>query len=156
MGGPNNYKYTPNPIEWIDPFGLCKDSCDSSGGTATIYKYAPTEDNRFGHYSVEVNQNGKSVHSHQGITSPDNSTTSVIDAVEYPPSQPVVHKATIDLDNASSAQEYQKAMEWQELGPYDKKNNSCVTHVCKVLREGGADVPDTPLGEFKYLKGLGF
>ncbi|VAW65179.1 Rhs-family protein [hydrothermal vent metagenome] len=25
MGGVNNYQYTPNPIGWVDPFGLCKE-----------------------------------------------------------------------------------------------------------------------------------
>ncbi len=156
LGGLNNYQYAPNPVGWVDPFGLTAKPEDCPKGTATIFKHEPTPDNRFGHYSVEVKHGGKSMHSHQGITAEDNSTTTIIDAADYPPSKPVVHEVTIDLKDAKSAHEYQKAMEWKELGPYDKKNNSCVTHVCNVLREGGADIPKTPLGEFKYLKDLGF
>lgn len=26
LGGENNYQYAPNPVEWIDPFGLCKEN----------------------------------------------------------------------------------------------------------------------------------
>jgi len=29
LGGVNNYQYAPNPLGWIDPFGLCKESIDS-------------------------------------------------------------------------------------------------------------------------------
>lgn len=39
-------------------------------------------------------------------------------------------------------------------GPYSVVDNSCATHVSKVLRAGGAEVPTGYISEIKYLKKL--
>ncbi|MCX2803360.1 RHS repeat-associated core domain-containing protein, partial [Microbulbifer thermotolerans] len=156
LGGHNCYLYVPNPLKWIDPWGLTAKPGDCPKGKATIYKYTPTEENPFGHYSVEVSHNGKVLHTHQVITAEDHSTTTIVSVNDYPPSQPIAHSNIFELPNAMKAQEYQQNIEWKELGEYDRKQNSCVTHVCEVLRKGGIDVPNSALGELKFLKKAGF
>ena len=54
-----------------------------------------------------------------------------------------------------TAQLYQGAVEFIDMGPYDRKSNSCVTHVSKVLRAGGVEIPDSALGEYRFMKNLG-
>ena len=44
----------------------------------------------------------------------------------------------------------------KNLGPYDRKSNSCVAHVVDVARAGGVDAPKGVLSEFKFLKKNGF
>ena len=152
----------PNPVAWVDPLGLtskevpgvCPDS--SQNGTAKIYHYEADEQNPYGHYSVEVSNGTESVHTHQVITAPDQSTTTIVDAVEYSPSKPIEKIVEVNIPNASQALEYQKQQMWQELGPYSQKTNSCVDHVCEVLRQGGEPVKEGALRQYKYLKGLGF
>jgi hypothetical protein len=120
---------------------------------AVIHKYAATDQNPFGHYSIEVNTETKRVHSHQVIT---DGTTTIVSADEYKPSEPVVEPVTLTLSNAVDAQKYQDAVNFIDMGPYNRKTNSCVTHVANVLRAGGVDIPDSALAMFKYMKGLGF
>jgi hypothetical protein len=146
--GDNIYTYAPNMWGWIDPLGLCK-------GKATIRHSFPEPENRFGHYSVEVKHGNNTLHTEQVITSYDYSTTT-IDKVNQIYSEAPVKEITIDLPNAKGAMEYQRSMINKELGPYSEKTNSCVEHVCNVLRAGGVDVPNSALGQFKFLKGLGF
>ena len=59
---------------------------------------------------------------------------------------------SIDIPNAISAIDYQKSLIGKDLGAYDVKTNSCIDHISKVLREGGVDIPKSPLGQMKYLK----
>jgi uncharacterized protein RhaS with RHS repeats len=152
LGGTNNYEYAPNPVGWIDPLGL---SCNE--GQAKIYHYPGSQSNPYGHYSIETTVDGKSLHAHQVITESDLSQTKIVNAVNSPPSKTADKVIEIELPNAANAQNYQESMIGKQLGPYSQKTNSCVDHVSNVLREGGAEVPDSALGQFKYLKKkLGF
>jgi RHS repeat-associated protein len=151
LGGVNNYLYVPNPMGWVDPLGLaCKE------GIAKIHQHAPTEDNEFGHYSVEVISKDRQMHPHQVITSEDYGTITIVSHIEYPASTPIIKTVEIPLANAEAAIDYQRSVEFTELGAYDKVKNSCVTHVRETIRQGGADVPNSALGSFKYQKKLGF
>jgi len=125
-------------------------------GTAVIKKYKPTKDNPYGHYSVEVKTANKNLDTHQVITSKDLSKTKIVDAKKYKPSQPLDKKVEIKLKDAKAAQKYQESIQNVDLGSYSKKSNSCVTHVCEVLRQGGEDISESALGEMKYLKKKGF
>ena len=76
--------------------------------------------------------------------------------MDSPPSKAPDKIVEVKLPNAEGAQSYQKSIIGKELGPYDQKTNSCVDHVSEVLRAGGTDVPKSALGQYKYLKGIGF
>jgi hypothetical protein len=39
----------------------------------------------------------------------------------------------------------------QYTGPYDRKDNSCVTHVAEVLKAGGVDMPREPKNRFRKI-----
>ncbi|VAW65177.1 hypothetical protein MNBD_GAMMA11-170, partial [hydrothermal vent metagenome] len=46
-GGVNNYQYAPNPLGWIDPFGLCKDDTNDRSpppGSYTPNRELPTDE----------------------------------------------------------------------------------------------------------------
>ena len=62
----------------------------------------------------------------------------------------------INIPDATSATNYQNKVLRTQLGAYDKATNSCVDHVNEVLRKGGIDVQRSPLGQYKYLKSIGF
>jgi RHS repeat-associated protein len=146
-GNPTLYGYVKDPNIWVDPFGL---ECGKAG-TATIHKYDGNAENPFGHFSVEVNHNGKTVHTHQVITSRDHSTTTIIPYSGKSSSKSV----TVDIPDAEAAHIFQKSAIDTELGPYNRQTNSCVDHVAEVLRQGGVEVPKSAIGQFKYLKSLG-
>jgi RHS repeat-associated protein len=149
LGGINHYQYAPNHVNWVDPLGLsCKEA-----GHAVIHKYASTEENPFGHYSIEIVSGNSSVHTHQVIT---DGTTTIVSAAEHPPSLEVVSSAVVKVPDVNEARIYQDAVELIDMGPYDRKSNSCVTHVAKVLRAGGVEVPTSAIGEFRFMKSLGF
>jgi hypothetical protein len=135
---------------WVDPLGLkCED-------TAKIYHYPGSATNPYGHYSIETINNNKPLHTHQVITELDKSNTKIVNILDSPPSKAPDKIVEVNLPNAESAQSYQKSMIGRYLGPYDQKTNSCVDHVAEVLRVGGTDVPKSALGQYKYLKGIGF
>jgi RHS repeat-associated protein len=153
--GSNVYRFAPNVYKWVDPLGLKCDHINSenkSNGKAIIRKSFPDEDNPFGHYSVETQCENKSIHTEQVITSWDYNTTTVDEVLSEIPVKEVV----IDLPNPKGAMDYQRSVFGKELGPYSQKTNSCVDHVCNVLRAGEVDIPNSALGQFKFLKGLGF
>ena len=54
---------------------------------------------------------------------------------------------SIDIPNAISAIDYQKSLIEKDLGAYEVKTNSCVDHISEVLREGGVNIPKSPLGK---------
>jgi hypothetical protein len=139
---------------WVDPLGL---SCDKpTKGYADIFHYPGDEINRFGHYSIETSDYGDFLHTHQVITELDNSQTMIANARTFPPSKKMDNVARVKIPDIYGAQNYQKEMIGKQLGPYSRDTNSCVDHVAEVLRAGGVDVPKTPIGQYKYLKGLGF
>ncbi len=37
LGGVNNYQYAPNPVSWIDPYGLTPKDCGGKGATGKSY-----------------------------------------------------------------------------------------------------------------------
>lgn len=150
LGGVNNYQYAPNPTGWVDPLGLsCKE------GIALVHWHEPTPENSFDHYSIEVISSDRKMHAHQAITAEDKSSTTIVDFAEYHANTPIIKSVEIPFRNVESAIDYQRSMEFSELGAYDKAKNSCVTHVCEVLRKGGTEVPESAKGAFKYLKNLG-
>ena len=61
MGGLNAYRYCPNPVEWVDPLGLCKEDCD---GTNYLYRGVHSE-----HSALEDAK--------QGIVRPANPTSNI-------------------------------------------------------------------------------
>ena len=124
-------------------------------GIAIIRGYDPPPGSRLPHFTIEVQVNGSSISTEQIITSRDFSTTTIDDILYHPSSG---QQVVVDLPNATGAQQYQTSMLGEELGPYGA-SNSCVTHVCNVLREGNASgIPTNAraAGDVKYLKNLGF
>ncbi|MEU4828220.1 polymorphic toxin-type HINT domain-containing protein [Actinomadura sp. NPDC023710] len=58
---------------------------------------------------------------------------------------------TFRLPNGDAAIAFQRSLIGTEQGPYDLARNSCLTHVCDVLREGGVD--DIPTnGLFRWAR----
>ena len=151
LGGTNNYEYAPNPTGWVDPLGLSSKDCGTQG-TATVYWHDNrSPSNVFGHYTIETNVNGQTIHTHQ-LGAPGTETMITDDLGSLvPPSK----SATFDLPDGVNAQDFQKS-KIDILGePYDTKTRSCVTHVGDVLRAGGVDVPTQPGAQLKYLKKCG-
>jgi RHS repeat-associated protein len=152
-GGFNLHQYAPNPVQWIDPLGL---TCCPCGGKAIIRHY-DVEGSRTGHYTVEVQTNAASVHTHQ-VQDPETGDTTIVNErrERLMAGDPVLHTAEVPLQNANSAIAYQQSKIGTNLGKYDERTNSCVDHVANVLRAGGSDVPQGPLGQMKFLSKLGF
>lgn len=144
-GGLTTHAYVRDPLTWKDPLGL-------EGCYAEIHHYPGSASNPYGHYSVKVTNGETSLHTHQVITTSDLSHTTIVKDPTRTPDKIV----RVELPNGEKAIAYQESMLGRELGPYSQRTNSCVDHVAKVLRQGGADVPQGALGQFKYLKGLGF
>jgi hypothetical protein len=70
---------------------------------------------------------------------------------------PLVHQATVDLPDADAAMDYQQKQLGKDLGSYDDKTNSCVTHVAEVLNAGGEAMPTVgQRAQDRYLRGKGF
>ncbi len=64
---------------------------------------------------------------------------------------PATKTAEITLPKADSSIKYLGGV-LEKNGPmYDLKTQSCVTHVCDVLRHGGVDVPPDLGTQIKYL-----
>ncbi len=59
------------------------------------------------------------------------------------------------LPDAENAMKYQDKVYDTQLGPYNKMKNSCVDHVCEVLRQGGVDVPKSVTRQIKFLRSVG-
>lgn len=156
MGGLNNYQYVPNPVSWVDPLGLECEKSLKTPGIIKVHQYEATEQNPFGHFSVESISPIDRMHTHQIITLEDYSETTIVSATRYPASGSIVKSVEMSVPNVDSAISYQRNQINKALGAYDRRSNSCVTHVCQVLRNSGVDVPDGGLKEYKFLKGLGF
>jgi RHS repeat-associated protein len=154
-GGHRLYAYVSNPTNRIDILGLT--GCPP--GSATIHHSPGNELNAFGHYSIETSQIGKGgeitrVHTHQIITKADYSATEI--DIVIGSRQGVTKSVEVGLPRAEDAMRYQDKILGEQLGAYDKMKNSCVDHVCEVMRQGGVDIPKTPLGQIRFLKSLGF
>ena len=162
-GGLNLYQYAPNAQGWVDPWGLSNRKCSNTNskqghtssairnqsGTAVIHWHDNrSTTNRFGHYSVEIKLNGTSLHTHQA-GAPGEHTMVTTRGFEWLP--PAAKKAEVPLPKADEAIKYLGG-KLEKDGPlYDLKTQSCVTHVCDVLRSGGVDVPTEPGAQMKYL-----
>ena len=155
QGGHRLYSYVLNPLIQLDILGLS----ECGVGTADIHHSPGNEANPFGHYSIETRQVGEAgevtkVHTHQVITKEDRSATEVDIIVGA--RKGVTKSVKVGLPRAEDAMRYQDKILGEQLGAYDKMKNSCVDHVCEVLRQGGVDIPKTPLGQIRFLKSLGF
>jgi len=141
--------------QWL-VHNACPPIESAQDGIAIIKGYYPHEGDRLPHFSIEVQYGDDVFETHQVITAWDMSQTTIIQV--SPPRTPD-QIVEIFLPNARSAQEYQRSVLWNNLGKYDL-NNTCVTHVCNVLRVGGAEgVPPAGSGirDIAYLrKYLGF
>jgi RHS repeat-associated protein len=149
-GGFNLYTYAPASTIWIDPLGLTEEKDDSCpcAGTATVHWYdTRNRDNAYGHYSVETQVGGKTLHTHQ-LGAPGSTTRISNDLGNLP--QPT-GSHTFELPNAANARNFQESLLNKPGPPYDTKERSCVTHVGEVLRAGGLDVSPNPRQQFLFL-----
>ncbi len=145
-GGHNTYQYAPNPVSWIDPYGLSAEGCNC---TLRWYENRVNPDDEFGHYSVEVTADGKTIHSHQtgeagaGPTLPTRADPSM-DNPEM--------SYSFNLPNPRGARDFQRRG-LDRWGPdYDVMTQSCVTYVCDVMRAGGEDIPTAPIRQIGWLR----
>jgi len=145
-GGLNLHGYAPNPAQWIDPIGLCPCPCP---GTATVHHYEGDRENPFGHYSIQTSGDARPLHTHQVVF--DNGERTAISSNNGAEGSSM---GTVALPNSAGAQTYQRKMMGHYTGKYDRKSNSCVTHVAEVLRQGGIDIPRDAKGEFKAVSNL--
>ncbi|KVU91767.1 sugar-binding protein [Burkholderia ubonensis] len=155
LGGVNQYRYVLAPTAWVDPLGLSEDPCCSCGGKAIIRHY--DTGSKTGHYTVEVESGYLSVHTHQ-MTDSKAGTTKIVNEKRRRAmtGDPILHTAEVPLPDAKAAIAYQQSQIEKTFEAYDERTNSCVDHVSNVLRAGGADVPQGPLGQMRYLGKLGF
>jgi hypothetical protein len=87
------------------------------------------------HFSVAI-EGGS--HTHQVVTGVG--STRIVTA-EVAGTGKVMRQATIGVDAAATTRQTE-LLRINNLGPYDKIMNSCVSHVCDVLRAGGVAVPE--------------
>jgi RHS repeat-associated protein len=108
-------------------------------GEAILYVYKLPRSN-IPHTSIEVSVNGEKLHTHQIVRNLDNTRIDLLD----PRLQKYIEKNySFILSNPSAAQALQKKlMEKGNLGKYDYKQNSCISHCIEVLEEGGAHIDD--------------
>ncbi|GAB2197565.1 RHS repeat-associated core domain-containing protein [Sessilibacter sp. MAH4] len=162
LGGLNNYQYAPNPIGWIDPFGLtCKE------GFAYIYHYeGPTSP----HFTIVTEFDGKKFGTEQ-IGSEGERTLDM----EFNPldaEMPLLAVYKVKLADAEASQKYQRDLVDQGYGALDRagydpdrldtpmycvETQSCLTHVFDVLNAGGKPAPKTsPVGlsTRRYMKSI--
>jgi len=98
-GGTNNYQYAPNPVGWIDPFGLsCKE------GIATIYKIGTGDDV---HFAVSIKSSDSIVKTHQlGAKG----TKTLIDEFDPNTMNGKIETIKIKIPDAKAAQQYQNSL----------------------------------------------
>ncbi|WP_187410471.1 RHS repeat-associated core domain-containing protein [Saccharophagus sp. K07] len=149
LGGVNNYQYAPNPVGWVDPFGLS--SKEESCGIATIYKIGS---GREMHFAIKIETlAGTKRSTHQlGMQG----TKTLVDEFD-PVGRDDVETIKIKVPNPKAAIDYQERMlrtadrqlaeanyEMERLTSpdYDVVTQSCLTHVFDVLRVSG--ISDAP------------
>jgi RHS repeat-associated protein len=163
VGGINHYQYAPNPVNWVDPFGLsCKE------GIAHIYHYQGAESP---HFAIVIEYKSKKYGTEQW----GGKGTKTLD-IEFDPSEDngmnlvdIYNVSIPDALNAMQCQEslvrkgefsYAKAggdADKLDTPEYDETNKSCLTHVFGVLNAGGKDAPaSSPVNKktVGYVAGL--
>ncbi len=120
----------------------------SKQGTATIKLHK----NR--HFSVEVKKGNQSLSTHQVR---DGNKTRIVETSQVDPGD-VIDSRQVDLPDAEAAWKRQRdLMDQEDLGPYDRVNNSCLSHCCDIAKHGCApDVPEptTQTAQPKWVKSL--
>ncbi|WP_066962872.1 RHS repeat-associated core domain-containing protein [Microbulbifer sp. Q7] len=151
LGGINNYQYVPNPLTWIDPYGL---SCKEGYAVVRQFENGRQE----GHFTIEVVLDDLKYSTHQVITEKDWSNTTIVRAGQYHlASSGPIHEVTIPLPDAKTAIEHQKNLINEPLGKYQAIENSCLSHVCDILDAGGGPkYSKSRIGYGKFFKKNGF
>ncbi|EPX7411626.1 hypothetical protein ACW2AW_004179 [Cronobacter dublinensis] len=54
--------------------------------------------------------------------------------------------------SAEKAIEFQKSQLGKNLGPYDIRTRSCLTHVMEVLAAGDVNVPDSAMRQYGFIQ----
>ncbi len=110
-------------------------------GEAIVYVYKIPR-NPIPHTSIEVITDGKGVHTHQMVDATLDNTW--LELFNEPRLQKYIkEKYSFVLSNPSTAQAFQEElMKKGNLGKYDYKQNSCISHCVDVLEKGGADIDD--------------
>lgn len=93
------------------------------------------------HVSVEIIGETTSLETHQ-VTSADLRTTSIVTTSEVNPGPPIKQVRIPVLEPEVALALQRELLSIPDTGPYDKFTNSCVSHVCDVLRAAGVDVPE--------------
>jgi hypothetical protein len=120
--------------EGAPPIGPFPPPPPNTAGTATIYYYANVGD--FGHFSIQVDYGGQSLHTEQLVNLVNNTTS--IGIVDPATAATATATLTVPLPNAQTAMAFQRALLGQgPFPPYDRSTNSCTTHVGDVLQAGG-------------------
>ncbi|WP_331461430.1 RHS repeat-associated core domain-containing protein [Pseudoalteromonas sp. SWXJZ94C] len=150
VGGINHYQYAPNPVNWVDPFGLsCKE------GIATVLRIGRGKDT---HFAIQIKTKFEVTKTHQLGGTDDNgiSSRTLIDSYDEEDdfAGKLIEKATIKLPNAIAAIDLQRqlmlnseiALDAADGDPdnlqtplYDAATQSCLTHVFDVLEAGGIE-----------------
>ena len=101
------------------------------------------------HFSVAVEGGA---HTHQVVTGAGGSSTRIV-TTEVAEAGEVLRQATVGVDAAAAAARQAELLSIRNLGPYDELMNSCVSHVCDVLRAGGVAAPkaDCSSAQIKFL-----
>lgn len=163
LGGVNNYQYAPNPTGWVDPFGLsCKE------GWAEIYHYKGTES---AHFAIVTEHNGRRLGSEQW-GGKGTKTLDIPFDPETDQGMELIGIYKVKLPDAKSAQDFQREMirkgdiaytqaEGDPLNfatpDYCVTNQSCATHVFKILNAGEKPAPLTSPPDIKtarYIQSL--
>jgi len=114
-------------------------------GEAIVYLYKGVDR----HFSILVKRGDKVVHTEQVIIDEAMSTTISKYLDNY--GDEIRKQFEFALPDAVAAQKYQKKLLNKNTGKYDLDTNSCLSHACDVLREGGLEVP-TNTGEASWKK----
>lgn len=115
----------------------------SSNGYAIVYHH--DTDPSPGHFSIEVVVNDQTLHTHQDrIRGVPMSVDMAISQFNWSAESFMLSRfrgVRVNLPNALAAQAFQYSSLGPGNGPYRPYSNDCLTHICNVLREGGAPIP---------------
>jgi RHS repeat-associated protein len=128
--------------------GLSEMFAADTGGMANLHYYSSESlGQEAPHFSIEtLGQEG--MHTHQVITGP--TSTTMVPVEGLPPPTATI---PVSLADPAAAQALQAQRLGVELGPYNMRNNSCLTTAADILRAGGADIPANNVQLRIWVKG---
>jgi RHS repeat-associated protein len=159
-GGINLYRFAPNALVWIDPLGLAsaivywiQNGSETGHYTVKVMGDNIMHTHQYGAYGgFAIDENGRKVGFDPSPTEVANDGQSQVNKARMKGQE--VHQTSFEMSDsgAEKAVKFQKSQLGRNLGPYDVRTRSCLTHVMEVLAAGGIDVPKGAMRQYHFIK----